>query len=52
MGLKNDFSNAVRDKKYETPKLTKLTVLQKDDKNTIFNLIFSEKSEKEETAKP
>lgn len=42
MGLKNDFSNTVPDKKEEKREITRLAELKEDDKNTIFNLIFAE----------
>lgn len=44
MALEKRFTNTVADKKEKKKKITKLTVLTENDDNTIFNLIFIEKS--------
>ena len=42
MALDKNFSNTVADKKDKAREIKKLTELTESDKNTIFNLIFSE----------
>lgn len=46
MALSKNFSNTVADKKEKKREITKLTELNENDKNTIFNLIFSETTNK------
>lgn len=48
MAIKTDFSNTVADKKEKKKVLKELTVLEESDKNTIYNMIFSEKSDQKE----
>lgn len=48
MALEKRFTNTVADKKEKKKKITKLAVLTEDDNNTIFNLIFVEKSKMKE----
>lgn len=50
MALDKSFDNVVAQKKENKREITKLTVLDKNDKNTIYHLIFAEdKEEIEET---
>lgn len=44
MALAKNFSNTVADKKEKKQEITELTELSESDKNTIFNLLFSEMS--------
>lgn len=51
MALKNDYSNTVHREEISAKNLKTLTVLQKDDPRTIYNMIFAEKPEKNEEQK-
>lgn len=44
MAIEKKFTNAMADQKEKKKKITKLNVLTENDENTIFNLIFVEKS--------
>lgn len=44
MALERNFSNTVADKIEKKYEITELTELSESDKNTIFNLLFSETS--------
>ena len=46
MALSKNFSNTIADKTEKKKEITKLTELNENDKKTIFNLIFSETSNK------
>lgn len=42
MPLEKNYDNVVTQKEEKKQEITKLTVLEKTDKNTIYNLIFTE----------
>lgn len=44
MALEKNFSNTVADKEEKKKEITELTQLKESDKNTIFNLLFSDSS--------
>lgn len=43
MAMDKKFENIVVDQKKQKKQIDELTILNESDKNTIFNLIFSEK---------
>lgn len=45
MALEKKFSNTVPDEREKKREVEKLTELAEDDRNTIFNLIFSDRPE-------
>lgn len=48
MALDKSFSNTVADKKDKKREITRLTELNENDENTIFNLIFTDKQKQED----
>lgn len=44
MAMDKKFENIVVDQKKQKKRIDELTILKESDKNTIFNLIFSEKT--------
>ena len=44
MAMDKKFENIVVDQKKQKKRIDELTILKEADKNTIFNLIFSEKT--------